>query len=121
MFAATALVLIIAGTYGVMSFAVSQRIHEIGVRVALGSDKSGVLRLFAWRAARMLLPGLLAGLGMTLAVSAITNSMVFGISALNPLYVLVAIVVMLGVTAAATIVPVARAMRVDPVEALRAE
>ena len=121
LFAVTALVLIIAGTYGVMSFAVSQRIHEIGVRVALGADKTGVLRLFAYRAARMLLPGLLVGLGLTVAVSVITNSMVFGISALNPLYVLAAMAVMLVVTALATVVPVARAMRVDPVEALRAE
>ena len=121
LFAGTALLLIVAGTYGVMSFAVSQRTHEIGVRVALGADRAGVFRLFMARAARMLLPGLLFGLAGTVVASVITRSMVFGISPLNPLYVLAAAGVMLVVTFAATIVPVTRAMRVDPVEALRAE
>ena len=104
-----------------MSYAVSQRIHEIGVRVALGADRAGVLRLFVKRAARMLAPGFAFGIFGTLWVAAITRRMVFGINALNPVYVATAVGIMLLVSAVAIAVPVLRAMRVDPVEALRAE
>jgi len=121
LFAATALILIVAGTYGVMSYAVSQRTHEIGVRVALGADNRLVLRHFAVRALWLLGPGILLGLLGALAATSITSSMVYGISALNPLYVLAAAAVMLVVAFAAISVPVLRATRVDPVEALRAE
>jgi putative ABC transport system permease protein len=121
LFAATALLLIVAGTYGMMSYAVSQRTHEIGVRVALGADRAGVLRLFVYRAARMLAPGFAFGIFGTFSVSVITRRMVFGINALNPLYVTTAVGIMLLVSAVAIAVPVLRAMRVDPVEALRSE
>jgi putative ABC transport system permease protein len=121
MFAATALILIIAGTYGVMSYAVSQRTHEIGVRVALGANKSLVFKHFMVRAAWLLAPGILLGLLGAYATTAITRSMVYGISALNPLYVAAAALVMLLVAFAAISVPVLRATHVDPVEALRAE
>lgn len=121
LFAATALILIVAGTYGVMSYAVSQRTHEIGVRVALGADRAGVFRLFLTRAAGHVVPGLGLGVVGALAASTVTRSMVYGISALSPLSLLAAAGVMIPVALAAIIVPVLRATRVDPVEALRAE
>ncbi len=121
LFAATALTLIIAGTYGVMSYAVSQRTHEIGVRMALGADKVLVLRHFLARAARLFGPGLILGLLGSVAASTLTRSMVFGVSALNPIYVFAAVGAMIVVTSAAVGVPVLRATRVDPVEALKAE
>jgi cell division protein FtsX len=121
LFAATALTLIIAGTYGVMSYAVSQRTHEIGVRMALGADKVLVLRHFLARAARLFGPGLVLGLLGSVAASTLTRSMVFGVSALNPIYVAAAAGTMIIVASAAVGVPVLRATRVDPVEALKAE
>jgi len=121
LFAGMALILIVAGTYGVMSYAVSQRTHEIGVRIALGADKTLVFRHFTVRAVWLLAPGILLGLLGAIAATTITRSMVYGISALNPLYVLAAAGVMLLVAFAAISVPVLRATRVDPVEALRAE
>jgi predicted permease len=121
LFAATALILIVAGTYGVMSYAVSQRTHEIGVRVALGADRREVARLFLTRAAHQVLPGLGVGLVGTLAASTITRSMVYELSALNPLYLVAAVAVMVPVALAATLVPVLRATHVNPVQALRTE
>jgi len=121
LFAATALILIVAGTYGVMSYTVSQRTHEIGVRVALGADKERVLRHFLARAGRLFLPGLLVGLLGALAASTMTQSMVYGVSTLSPSYTVTAAGVMLIVAFAAIAVPVLRAARVDPVKALRTE
>jgi putative ABC transport system permease protein len=121
LFAATALALIIAGTYGVMSYSVSQRIHEIGVRMALGADKILVIRHFLTRSARLFGPGLLLGLLGSFAASAMTRSMVFGVSPLNPIYVVAAVGAMIIVTAVAITVPVLRATRVNPVEALKAD
>jgi predicted permease len=121
LFAATALILIVAGTYGVMSYAVSQRTHEIGVRVALGADRKGVARLFLTRAARQVLPGLGVGLVGALAASTITRSMVYETSAMSPLYLVGAAAMMLPVALAATLVPVLRATQVNPVQALRTD
>jgi len=121
LFAGTALILIIAGTYGVMSYAVTQRTHEIGVRVALGADRRLVFRHFIGRALWLVGPGLLVGLLGAYAATAITGSMVYGINSLNPLYVTVAALVMLTVAFAAITLPILRASRVDPVEALRSE
>ena len=121
LFAATALALIIAGTYGVMSYSVSQRTHEIGVRMALGADKDLVIRHFLTRSARLFGPGLGLGLLGSLAASTLIRSMVFGVSPLNPVYVAAAVGAMIMVTSAAVTVPVLRATRVNPVEALKAE
>jgi len=121
LFAATALVLIIAGTYGVMSYSVSQRTHEIGLRMALGADKALVIRHFLSRSARLFGPGLVLGLLGSIAAATLTRSMVFGVSPLNPIYVVAAVGAMIIVTAAAITVPVLRATRVNPVEALKAD
>ena len=121
LFAATALVLIVAGTYGMMSYAVSQRTHEIGVRIALGAHKILVFRHFLARAARLFGPGLILGLLGTIAASALTRSMVFGVSPLSLVYVAVSVGAMIFVASAAIAIPVLRATRVNPVQALRAE
>jgi len=121
LFAATALLLIVAGTYGVLSYGVSQRTHEIGVRMTLGAGKSSVTRLFLARTGILLSVGLGLGLVGAWAASALTRSMVFGISAMSPSHMLAAAGVMILVTLAATLVPVARATAVDPLEALRVD
>jgi ABC-type antimicrobial peptide transport system permease subunit len=121
LFAATALILIVAGTYGVLAYAVSQRTHEIGVRMTLGADKAGVMRLFLLRAGALVGLGLGLGILGTWAASRLTTSMVFGISPMSPLHMAAAAGVMILVGLAATTVPVMRATGVDPLEALRAE
>jgi predicted permease len=121
LFTATALLLIVAGTYGVVSYAVSQRTHEIGVRMTLGADKARVVRLFLRRAAVLLATGLVVGILGALAASTLTRSMVYGISALSPMHLAIAAAVMILIVLAAILVPVLRATGVDPLTALRVE
>jgi len=119
--AATALLLIVTGTYGVVSYSVSQRTHEIGVRMTLGAEKVRVAHLFLARTGILFAVGLGFGLLGAFAASALTGSMVYGISPLSPIHMAGAAMVMVVVTVAATIVPVWRATAVDPLEALREE
>lgn len=121
LFALTALVLIIAGTYGVVAYAVSQRTHEIGVRMTLGADGGRVAALFLRRLGFMVVPGLGVGLLGAWAGTRLTGSLVYGISPLNPGYLLGAAAIMILVAVAATAVPVRRATGVDPLEALRVD
>jgi putative ABC transport system permease protein len=121
LFAATALILIVAGTFGVVSYAVSQRTHEIGVRMTLGADKRSVARLFIGRLGLLVGPGLLVGILAAWGASTLTRSMVYGISPLNPIHMGLAGGVMVLVALAATVVPVMRATGVDPLEALRVD
>jgi ABC-type antimicrobial peptide transport system permease subunit len=121
LFAATALLLIVAGTYGVISYAVSQRTHEIGVRMTLGANKSRVMRLFLIRVAVLVGVGLLLGALGAFAASVVTRSMVYGISALSPLHMAAAAGVMVLVAASAILVPVKRATGVDPLVAMQSE
>jgi hypothetical protein len=121
LFAATALILIVAGTYGVVSYAVSQRTHEIGVRVTLGANKGQVARLFIERLGLLVGPGLLVGVLFAWGASVLTGSMVYGISSLSPLHMAAAGGVMVLVALSATVVPVMRATGVDPLEALRVD
>lgn len=121
LFAATALLLIVAGTYGVVSYSVSQRTHEIGVRMTLGADKGRVASLFLKRVGYLVGPGLALGILGSWSAAQITRSMVYGISALNPLHMGLAAGVMVLVALAATVVPVMRATGVDPLEALRVD
>lgn len=121
LFAATALLLIVTGTYGVLSYAVAQRTHEIGVRMTLGADKSRVVGLFLARAGGLLGLGLVVGLAGAWGASALTRSMVYDVSPLSLSFLLPAAGVMLLVALAATLVPVLRATGIDPLEALRVE
>jgi len=121
LFAATALLLIVTGTYGVVSYSVSQRTHEIGVRMTLGAEKARVARLFLARTGVLFLVGMGFGVFGAFVGAALTGSMVYGISPLSPLHMAGAAMVMVVVTGAATMVPVWRATAVDPLEALREE
>ena len=119
LFAATALLLIVTGTYGVLSYGVSQRTHEIGVRMTLGAHKPKIVRLFLSRAGILVTVGLGAGLLGAWGASSITRSMVYGIKPLNLLHAATAGGILVLVALVATLVPVRRATRVDPLEALR--
>jgi putative ABC transport system permease protein len=121
LFAVTALILIVAGTYGVVSYSVSQRTHEIGVRMTLGADQGQVARLFLRRVGILVAPGFALGIFGSISASAITRSMVFGITTLNPISIAGTSGVMIVVALVATVVPVMRAAGVDPLEALRVD
>ncbi|HKV47121.1 MAG TPA: ABC transporter permease [Candidatus Acidoferrales bacterium] len=120
-FAALALVLASLGIYGVMSFAVAQRTHEIGLRMALGAGPSRVLRLIVKEGMILTGIGLLFGLGGSYLVAKVMQSALYGVGTMDPL-VLAAVSVILACTALlACYLPARRAMRVDPMVALRYE
>ncbi len=120
-FAALALVLSCVGIYGVTSYVVGQRTHEIGVRMALGAQRRDVVRLVLGEGAKMALVGVAAGIAAALGLTRLMASQLFGVSAQDPLtYAAVAIVLTL-VALMACYLPSRRAVRVDPMVALRHE
>jgi predicted permease len=120
-FAALALVLSCIGIYGVISYLAGQRTHEIGVRMALGAEPSHVRRLILVQAAKMALIGVAVGLAGSLALTRLMTKMLFGVSAYDPLTFIGVASLLIVVALAACYVPARRAMRVDPMIALRYE
>ena len=120
-FAALAALLAALGIYGVMSYAVTQRQHEIGIRLALGAARREVVGLILRQGLQMIAIGLAIGLAAALAVSGVLRALLFGVSTTDPA-VFAAIVVLLSVSAwLATYVPARRAARMDPLATLRSE
>ena len=119
--AALALSLAALGLYGVMSYAVEQRTHEIGVRVALGACKSDVLRLVLKRCLTLTIVGIAIGLLLSAPVGLAIQSQLFGISGIDPAAYVGVSVLLLAVAALAGYVPARRATKVDPMVALRCE
>jgi len=120
-FAALGLILAIVGVYGVVSNAVAQRTHEIGVRKALGADSSDVLRLIFRFGARFILPGIAIGLAASIAAARVLRSQLWHVSPHDPVALASVVLLLLGVGFLACWVPARRAMRVDPIVALRYE
>jgi predicted permease len=120
-FAASGLALAVIGLYGVISFLVAQRTQEIGVRMALGASRGGILRLVLGRSLRLIGWGAGIGLLAALGVSRVLSSQLFGVGARDPLTFVLVTLLLAGVALLATLIPARSAARVDPMVALRCE
>jgi putative ABC transport system permease protein len=120
-FAAVALILALAGVYGVMAYTVSQRVPELGVRIALGATPEDIRALVFGHGARLAAAGLAIGLALALASGKLLQGLLFGVTARDPLILAGVTIAIAIATLAACYIPVRRAVRVDPMVALRAE
>ncbi len=118
-FGITALVLAVVGIYGVMAQAVGQRVHEFGVRQALGATSGDIIRLVLLSAAIMTVSGLVTGVALALASTRLFASLLYGVTAVDPMTFASVGVVLAGAAAAAAYLPARRASRISAAEALR--
>jgi putative ABC transport system permease protein len=120
-FAALALILAAIGIYGVLSYSVSQRTRELGIRRALGAQSRDVLRLVIVQGMKLTALGIVLGLVMSFVLARLINSLLFGITAYDPATFSLMCVVLISVGLLACYLPARRAMGVDPITALRIE
>ena len=120
-FAGAALLIAALGVYGMLSYSVSSRLREIGVRLALGADPSRMVRFVLGEGLRLAIAGVAIGLTAALAAARVTRSLVVDVSPTDPRLLAVVAIVMLTVAAIAALVPARRASAVDPMVVLRQE
>ncbi len=121
LFAVLGVTLAAVGIYGVMAFTVSRRTRELGIRLALGAEPSALLTLVLGRGLMMAGAGVVSGLTAGLAASVLLRTMFHGAQILDPLVLAAVSGLVIVVSLLASYVPARRAMRIDPVEALRAD
>jgi predicted permease len=120
-FGVAALFLASVGLYGVMAFSVGQRRRELGVRLAVGANHRDVLRLVMWQGLRQTMVGLVLGTALALAISRVLSALLFQVSPQDPLTFAGVVFVLLASASLASYVPARRAMRANPIDALRME
>ena len=120
-FAALALVLAAVGIYGMIAFSLSQRTREMGIRIALGATRPGLLGMIVREGVALAGIGVIAGVGLALLLTRTMAGMLFGVKAIDPVSFISAALLLIGVAAAASFVPARRASKCDPMEVLRAE
>jgi len=120
-FAVVALVLAIAGVYGVMAYTVNQRVPEIGLRVALGASPSDVMRLVLREGALLVVIGLAVGAALSMAGAQFISGLLFGVSARDPIVFAAVSILVTFAALVACLVPGRRALGVDPLIALRGD
>jgi putative ABC transport system permease protein len=120
-FGALALLLAAVGLYGVVAYSVSRRTREVGIRMALGAQRSAVLRTIAMRGGGLAFAGLLLGALASAGVGRLLGSLLYGVSGFDAVSYAAAAGVLLLIAGVANLVPAMAAIRVDPVRALRSE
>jgi len=120
-FAAAALVLAVLGIYSVIAFSVALRVQEMAIRMALGSQRSGIVRLVVTAGAKLAVIGCAIGLAAATAASYLLRSFLFGVSAFDPLVLTLAAIFVLLLALLASLLPARRAASIDPMQALRAD
>ena len=121
LFAGLALILAAIGIYGVISYSVSQRTREIGIRIALGAHPSAILSMMLAQGLKLVVAGAAVGLIAAFMLVKLLQDLLFGVTMRDPLIFLLAAAVLVAVSLAACLIPARRAMRVDPVSAMRYE
>jgi len=120
-FGALAVVLAMTGLYGVMSYTVTERTTEIGIRMALGAQRTNITAMILGKAATLLAAGLVLGAGLSLAVANAAGSLLFGLKPRDPAALAGAALLLAVVTLLASLVPSIRAANVNPIDSLRTE
>jgi putative ABC transport system permease protein len=120
-FALIGLVLAAIGVFSVMAYSVSLQTRDIGIRIALGAEPGGVLRMVLWKGLRPVLVGVVLGASASYALSRLMANQIFGVTATDPWTFAAVVIILLIVGAAACVLPARRATHIDPLTALRAE